>query len=123
MNFRLRTSTTSSSGDSTDLANPLSTSGIEHLIVTYDQAEIQFYRGGSVDQTETLSGSFSSWDSSFKLVLANIADDDRPWHGKLYRLAIYDKPLTQSQVDDVMAGDPPGEGSGSGFVARWVERP
>lgn len=41
-----------------------------------------------------------NWDDGFPLVLANEATGDRPWHGTIAGLAIYDRALSRDEVAD-----------------------
>ncbi|NOT00698.1 MAG: VanZ family protein [Phycisphaerales bacterium] len=42
----------------------------------------------------------NNWDDEYPLVLANEATGDRPWHGTIAGLAIYDRALSRDEVAD-----------------------
>ena len=56
-----------------------------------------------------LGHEFSNWDHSFPLQLGNEATLDRPWLGKIFLLALYDRALSQQEIQvNWTAGPVPG---------------
>lgn len=49
-------------------------------------------------QSDLLKGDFSNWDRSCNLVIGNEVTGDRPWKGKIYYAAIYDRPLMEQEI-------------------------
>ncbi len=121
--FRLRTSDTSSNG-TPDINSPggLAVSS-QHVVITANGEEVRFYRNGNLELTEARTGSFN-WDDDFDLIFGGEADDSRNWRGLLSRVAIYDRALAASQVDNLFDGLPPGDAEApGGFSVVWTEQP
>jgi VanZ family protein len=71
----------------------------QHIAVTYDFSQQKVYVDGAVWLRATLPwGRFSSWDPSYSLVLGNEATGNRPWLGKLFLLAIYNRSLSDHEI-------------------------
>ena len=121
---RLRTSDVGSNG-TPDINSPdvLQADQQEHVVVSYQNGEVRLYRNGSLEHTEARTGDFSTWDSNMSLLMVNEATDDRPWLGKLHRVAIYDRSFNSVQATNVFNGQPPGDGSAAGFKIVWDENP
>lgn len=93
---RLRTTTTSNNGtpdiNSGDL---LEADERVHVAVLFKDDKVTLYRNesGSWKQFKTAEreGTFLDWVDTYHLIFANEHHADRPWHGKLYRVAIYDR--------------------------------
>jgi len=99
--FRLRTTGTDLNGAKPQLVVDDVFVGTEilHIVVTYDLIEQSVYINGELSkQTNFLKGDFSNWDSSHRLVLGNEANGGRPWAGKVYYAAIYNRPLDGTEV-------------------------
>ena len=45
-----------------------------------------------------VAGSLANWIGDFRLLLANERTGDRPWHGELHLVAIYDRALSAGEV-------------------------
>jgi hypothetical protein len=122
---RLRTSNAGGTGSQFDSAGVLTTGDVHHVIVTYQDDELKFYRDGALEHTFSRDGTFSNWNSGWRFVLANETTDNRDWLGTLYRVAVYDRGLSASQTADVFGGGSPSDESGEEavFTARWVRVP
>ncbi|NBC11428.1 MAG: hypothetical protein GVY24_06785 [Planctomycetes bacterium] len=122
--FRLRTTDTGGNG-TPDINSP---DGLEvaeqHVVITANGETVNFYRNGNLEHTEDRTGSFN-WDDAMPLVMGGEADDTRNWQGLLSRIAIYDRALAPSQVNNLFNDLPPGEATGSsgGFKVVWTEQP
>lgn len=96
---RLRTTTTSLNGEpSTRASAGLSASELTHVVFTRTATGTVIYINGVLIGTGNAGGTLSSWDSSFRLALANELTNDRGWLGELYLVAIYDRALTAGEV-------------------------
>ena len=72
---------------------------LQHVIVTYDFSEQRVYINGEQRaRSEILKGDFSNWDPSCSLVIGNEVTGDRPWNGKIYYVAIFDRSLTEEEI-------------------------
>lgn len=98
---RLRTERTNLNGMSPHLGvkDVFLDSGVLHLVITYDySAQVVYVNGQRRKQAEIPGGRFTNWDSDHRLVLGNEVTGDRPWLGKLFYVAIYDRPLSEEEV-------------------------
>lgn len=121
-NARLRTDTTTSNGTpSADSASVLTGGTREHLILSYNGANITLYRNGAVDTTLARTGDLN-WDNTFDFILGNEAVDGYGWRGTFHRVSVYDEAFDAGQASNVYNGLPPGEGgsAGNGGV-DWIE--
>ena len=70
-----------------------------HLVVAYDYAAERVYVDGRlVAQTSSRTGGFSNWDPSYPLLLGNEGTGNRPWLGRLFLVALYDRALSSQEV-------------------------
>ena len=71
----------------------------QHIIITYDFSEQYVYVNGEMRMREkSPGGRFTNWDPSYYFVLGNEATGDRPWLGKIFYVAIYDRALVEKEV-------------------------
>jgi hypothetical protein len=73
----------------------------QHVVVTFDPENgRRIYVDGvfTDDLDETEPGNLNDWDDSYALVLGNEASSDRPWAGKIRLLAIHNRALTETQI-------------------------
>ncbi|QNN22330.1 hypothetical protein HED60_08610 [Planctomycetales bacterium ZRK34] len=125
--WRLRTSTSGNDGSPAVTTSEVLSAGIsQHLIIAYDKSEIRIYRNGNLDKTVVRSGTLDAFDQTMRLVFGNELTDNRPWLGRLTRVAIYDRGVNNLQAEDLFNGDPPGDYSDQKDVAfgvHWIEKP
>jgi len=98
---RLRTTKTNLDGTNPHLiiADTFKIKNIQHVVVTYDLSEQRVYINGERRaRSDALKGDFSNWDPSCKLVIGNEATGNRPWIGKIYYVAIFDRLLTEREI-------------------------
>ncbi len=56
-----------------------------------------------------LSGSYSNWDGADPFNVGNEGSSDRPWHGTIRMVAVYDRPLSGAEIlQNFQAGPEPG---------------
>lgn len=99
--IRLRTTGTSLNGMNPHLIidNVFNYKGLCHIVITYNFSEERVYINGEQRaRNKILKGSFSNWDPSCHLVIGNEVTGDRPWKGKIYYVAIYDRPLAKKEI-------------------------
>jgi len=99
--FRLRTTKTSLGGASPSLVIPdtFSSRSLKHVVITYDFSDQKVYFNGEQRaQSTVLKGDFSNWDPSYELVIGNEVTGDRPWKGKIYYVAVFDRGLTELEI-------------------------
>ena len=98
--MRIRTPRSGLNGAYPDLeiAGVLGT-GLHHIVSTQDGEMTRMYIDGELQSGSLdLAADFSNWDPGYGLVLGNEAIASRPWRGNLYLVAIYDRALTQEQI-------------------------
>jgi len=102
--FLHRSSTTNGNGEpalsTADAAEVLQATQ-QHVVVTYDPANGRriYVNGQFTGDLDTVTGgNLSDWDDTYALVLGNEASGDRLWQGKLRLVAVHNRALTQSQI-------------------------
>jgi hypothetical protein len=72
---------------------------VQHIVHTYDGTTERLYIDG-VERPETvaLSGDYSNWDTTDLFSIGNEAGSDRPFHGEVYLVAVYDRALSAAEV-------------------------
>jgi VanZ family protein len=98
--MRLRTTETDLNGRPaltvTDVFHP---DDPQHLLVTYNFFEQRVYVNGHLRLRAPIpGGKFANWDPSYSLVLGNEATGNRPWLGKLFLVAIYNRALSEQEI-------------------------
>ena len=101
MVFRLRTTETDLNGMKPLLFinNMFNYRSLQHIVIVYDFNEERVYIDGiQRARSNILKGNFSNWDASCKLVIGNDLMGNRPWKGKLYYVAIFNRPMTEKEI-------------------------
>ena len=102
--FLQRSTNTDANGDpavSTAAADEDLQATLQHVVLTYDPVNGRriYVNGVFTDDIDpTPGGSLSAWDNSFAFVLGNEVSSDRQWQGKLRMVAIHNRALTDSQI-------------------------
>ncbi len=95
-----------------------------HLMLAFAGDEVRLFRDGVLEKTSARTGDLSTWVSTMRFMLANEDSNDRPWLGKLYRVAVWDRAFNGLQAKNVYNGLDPGTGKAQGgFSVKWVEQP
>lgn len=96
---RLRTTSTGNNGTPDITANDDLVTSIQHVVFTRDASgDTRLYVDGIQQQSGTRSGTFNNWSNDDEFALANELTNDRAWLGTYYRVAIYSRALTASEV-------------------------
>jgi len=101
LEFRLRTRQNDLNGTHPSVrVKKLFRAGVaQHLAVTYDYVrENVFLDGQKVREATLPGGDFSNWDASYPLMLGNEATGNRPWSGKIFLVAIYNRGLSAAEI-------------------------
>lgn len=70
-----------------------------NIVISYNFQEQKVYVNGRMRSTSVISGGdFKNWDSGYRLILGNVATDDRPWLGEISYLEIYYRPLDSPEI-------------------------
>jgi hypothetical protein len=97
--IRLRTTSTDQQGRPFMESDSIVTTSESHYVLTYTAGEVErLYMNGVEVVSEARSGDFSNWDASYPLAIANEATGDRPWLGEVYLVAIYNRELSVTEV-------------------------
>lgn len=100
-NARLRTSASNANGWPPAFKTPLGTAEprLLHVVYTRDAAgAARLYVDGIERARGTTAGSFSNWNDSYPLLLADENGGKRPWAGDYRRVAIYARALAADEV-------------------------
>lgn len=97
---RLRTTRTDLNGKNPELrvADIFRSGELRHIVVVFDSGTEQVYVDGQKRGELSDLGDLTNWDSTYFLLLGNEATGNRPWLGRLFVLAVYDRPLSQSEI-------------------------
>lgn len=99
--LRLRTTATDLNGSRPQLDVPgVFAPGVaRHIIITYDGTLEKVFIDGRPAHTDTaLTGRMTSWDPDYQFLLGNELTGNRPWRGELYLVALYNRALTEAEV-------------------------
>ena len=99
--FRLRTTNNNLNGTNPEIRfdGLLTGNNFQQIVLTYDYSEVKvFINGLPKKEVPGPGGNFSNWDSSYPLVIANEATGNRPWLGRLFLVAIYNRSLSEMEV-------------------------
>jgi VanZ family protein len=124
--IRLRTTETSLNGTNPHLIvdSTFDNRSLQHVVITYDFSEqIVHINSEQRTRSEILNGDFSNWDPACRLVIGNEVTGNRPWKGKLYYAAVFNRPLTEKEIrQNYLSGLPsqidPGRMDGIGVKAK-----
>jgi hypothetical protein len=79
---------------------------LQHVVVTYDQFRGRriFVNGRFTDDVDEVAPSrLWNWDPNFRFVLGNETSGDRQWVGRIQLVAIYDRALSDAQIQQNFA--------------------
>jgi len=100
LRFRLRTN-----GHTTTLVAPQGTINNNtwyHFATTYDGSEMRIYLNGNIIGTVSKTGDISTNNNISTWIGGNPPNPtDRPWFGSLANIEIYDKVLTQEEINSI----------------------
>ena len=118
---RLRTTGTDENGNPST-AGPAKSLEPEltHVVYARDSSgtAVIFINGKQV-VSKAVGGDFSNWDMGHRLSFANEVTRDRPWLGQFHFVAVYDRALTESEVQQhFAAGQTPVMPASSSVVAK-----
>lgn len=120
--FNMRTRHTGTNLDGEPmLATPAGSAhlGLQHVVYTRTPGgNAVLYVDGTVQSTADLGGNFSNWDSGYRLALANEIGASRPWLGSMHLVAIYDRALSNQEVQQNFQA-----GSGASNVGHLAVTP
>jgi hypothetical protein len=78
-----------------------------HIIGTRAQSAVRtIYVNGKVAMTDSPATSFTNWNTSFRVTLANSTAHDSDWVGSLHLFAVYARALAPSEVAQNYAAGP-----------------
>jgi hypothetical protein len=93
------------------------------LAATYDGAAFRIHVDGALLAEHRLAaGGFGGWDPDATLLFGNETSGDRPWHGHLHDLAVYDRALDAAEVRALPKDDLAGGGGGRDPVYHLASR-
>ncbi len=99
MQVRLRTTITDEKGFPYMNSSSIVTTTESHYVLTYTAGGMEkLYKDGVEVVSEERLGDLSNWDPSYFLTIANLATGERPWLGEVYLVAIYNRELSVSEI-------------------------
>lgn len=91
---------------------------LHHLVVTHDDDQVHVWVDGERRASvPSPGGTFAEWVFSYPLLLGNEGDGERPWHGRLAAVALYDRPLSHMEVRQRFLAGP--EAAGGADAVAW----
>ncbi len=98
---RLRTTSTDDNGQpSTSSPAGAASTRLSHVVFTRSADGVtKLFVDGQVSTTGMVAGSFDNWNSDFRLSVANEVTGERPWRGDLHLVAVYERSLTSSEIE------------------------
>jgi len=99
-NARIRTSRTGGDAEPAFLTPPgAAQAELTHLVFTRaGDGTVKFYIDGELRNQDQRTGDDSNWATDAPFGLANEATGNRPWLGELRLVAIYNRPLTEQEI-------------------------
>ncbi|MDH5570606.1 MAG: LamG domain-containing protein [Gammaproteobacteria bacterium] len=103
-NYLHRSTTTDTNGEpdlSTADADEVLQATLQHVVMTFDPINgRRIYVNGKFtgDVDPSSAGNINDWDDSFALILGNEASNNRQWKGSIRMLAIHNRAMTASQI-------------------------
>lgn len=111
LDVRLRTSSTDKNGQPSTQGpeNSLATKLIHVVFTRSADGEVGLYQDGKRIVCGNVAGDINNWSNDFRLSIANEITGDRPWLGDLHLVALYNRALSESEVNqNYSAGVPTG---------------
>jgi VanZ family protein len=101
LDFRLRTTETTLNGiPSLKVADVFARSVRRHIVITYDSRVLCAYIDSQLETCRpSPAGRFTNWDPNHHLLLGNERTVTRPWLGTLFLVALYDRPLSATDIN------------------------
>ena len=123
--FNMRARTTATDLDGMPLlATPAgaASGGLQHVVYTRrSDGQARLFVDGQVVSETNLGGDMSNWDASYRFALANEVGASRPWLGEMYLVAMYDRALSASEVEQNRSAGSGGVSSGHLDVTPTAE--
>jgi len=107
---RLRTTTTDVNG-SPSTTTPVGslTGDLQHVVYTRAiNGDVHVYVDGLETVSANIGGTLDTWDPSYPLILGAEASGDRNWLGSLHLVAVYDRAISQFEVQQNYTAGPNG---------------
>ena len=119
-NMRLRTTQTDLDGMPLLTTAPgVATLSLQHVMYSRGTDGMEYLHvNGSLVNQQYKGGDLSNWDSSFRLAIANEIGAARPWLGEIYLMAVYNRALTNSEIQQNLLA-----GSGASNEGHLVVQP
>lgn len=105
---RLRTTATTPNGmPSLSTSDGTLMTEVAHVVYTRDaRGRGRIYIDGVEWAKTTVGGDFSNWNAAYRLALGNELTSNRPWLGEFHLVAIFDRALSATEVDQNFAAGP-----------------
>ena len=100
---RLRTIYTDDNGLYPHVVVPgvFSSKEAQYIVIIYDFKKLSIFVNGTLRlQQPAPTGGLSNWDPSYRLIFGNEATGNRPWIGRIFYAAIYNRPISESEISE-----------------------
>ena len=99
---RIRTSANASAATTSPAS--VATTGLQHVVYTRAaDGTSTLWVDGVLRDTRTQTGTLGTWVAGMPLTIANVATGDRGWSGEIDLVAIYDRALSQAEIQQNLA--------------------
>ncbi len=108
--LRLRTTETNDFGlPGLSIPSGTATTDLTHVVITRSVCSgMRYYQDGVLILEDVAEGDLAGWEDGAILALANEPTADRPWLGELHLVAIFDRGLSLTEVEQNFAAGPNG---------------
>jgi len=104
---RFRTTATSDDGQILKTSPGAANTELSHLVYTRDAVgNAKLYVNNVEWASGIASGDLSNWDNGYAFALANELTGNRPWLGTFYLVAIFNRALSQAEVEQNFSAGP-----------------
>lgn len=112
---RVRTTSTGSNGDEVSAPAQVNAGTLQHVVFTRDSSgTARIYVDNVLAVSTSVAGDFSGWNNTYRLALGNELNQAFPWRGEFHLVAVYDRALSGSDVQQNFDAGPvtvtPGNG-------------
>ncbi len=74
---------------------------LTHVVFTVSQeGNTVIFLNGEVAGRQRVQGTFKNWNDGYQLLIGDEASGGRPWKGRIFRVAIFDRSLNASEVNN-----------------------
>lgn len=80
---------------------------VHHHVLQVSDRNLEYWVDGERVIDETLEGNLARWNEDYRLSIGNEPVGERPWAGTMYDLQLYDRALTDDEIQQTHRAGPP----------------